>query len=53
MRKAKRIRTVQTGMEKALGWPNCSFPVTEEAYRKNGKKLSTRAWSGQEVIALN
>lgn len=51
--KAKTIGIVQTGMEKALGQPNCSFSVTEGAYRKKAENLFTRAWPRQETMATN
>jgi len=43
--KAERVGAVQPGEEKALGRPYCSLPVPEEAYKRAGEGLFTRACS--------
>ncbi|GAB0181280.1 hypothetical protein GRJ2_000593300 [Grus japonensis] len=41
----REFGVVQPGEEKAPGRPNCSLPVPEGAYRKDGERLFRRAWS--------
>jgi len=38
-----RVGVVQPGEEKAAGRPYCGLPVPEEAYKKAGEGLFTRA----------
>jgi len=45
MRKAERVGAVQPAEERALGRHDCSLPVPEGAYSKDGERLFTRAWS--------